>query len=185
MTHWTGWDALNCLNQSKVTWSWCEMWNTGQANFYPNHALKHIMPVTIEPISQSQPYLTIHYTYEERLEGLSWYEMSRSVNTHTILVWNVGTMHQNFHHPRLKSRSVVTVVEDEFQSPPSPTIHHTYNDTLEGLGCCELPESVQSHLILVWKVYYRPSQLLPQSRPKTHCGSHIRAHNSISPISNH
>ena len=137
------------------------------------------------PIYQSQPCLTIHYTYEERLTKLSWYEMSRAVHSHTILVWNVGTMQQNFHHPWLKSRGVMTVMDGEFQSPPSPTIHYTYNDTLDGLGCLELPESVQSYLILMWKVEYRPSQLLPQSRPETHHASHNRAHKSISTMSNH
>ena len=47
---------------------------------------------------------------------------------------------QNFHHRWLKSQGVVMVVGCQFQSPPSLTIHYTYIDTLEGLGCCELPE---------------------------------------------
>eukprot|EP00956_Cyclotella_meneghiniana_P010570 scaffold14663_cov17-Cyclotella_meneghiniana.AAC.1 len=29
---------------------------------------------------------------------------------------------------------------DGFQSQPCTSIHHTYNDTLEWLGCCEMPE---------------------------------------------
>ena len=37
------------------------------------------------------------------------------------------------------------VVENEFQSQPSPIIHYTYNKILEGLRCCELPKSVQTH----------------------------------------
>ena len=44
---------------------------------------------------------------------------------------------------------VVTVLEDEFQSLPSPIIHYTYNDTLEGLGCCEMAELIQTYSILV------------------------------------
>ena len=70
-----------------------------------------------------------------------------------------GLWYRNFHHPWLKSRGVVTVLEDEFQSPPSPTIHYTHNDILEGLGCCELPESVSTHTIWVRKVSTAPSQI--------------------------
>ena len=32
------------------------------------------------------------------------------------------------------------------------TIYHTYDETLGGSSCCEMLESVQSHLILVCKV---------------------------------
>ena len=52
-------------------------------------------------------------------------------------------------HPQLKSRGAVMVVDDEFKSQPCKTIHYTYNETLEGLRCCELPELVQTHSILV------------------------------------
>ena len=45
------------------------------------------------------------------------------------------------------------------QSPPSPTIHYTYNDILEWLRCCELPESVSTHTIWVRKVSTAPSQI--------------------------
>ena len=40
------------------------------------------------------------------------------------------------------------VVEYEFKSQPCTTIYYTYNQTLEGLRCCELPEPVQTHAIL-------------------------------------
>ena len=91
--------------------------------------------VTISaPIYQSQPCLTIHHTNEERLEGLRCCEMSESVCTRSMLVWNIGAWYRNFHHLWLKSRGVVMVIHDEFQSPPSPIIHYTYNDILEGLG---------------------------------------------------
>ena len=55
----------------------------------------------------------------------------------------------------------MTVVEDEFESPPSPTIYYTYNDTLEGLGCCELHESVSAHTIWVPKVRMGQAKLVP------------------------
>ena len=41
------------------------------------------------------------------------------------------------------------VVGDELKSQPYITIHYTYNEALEGVGCCELPKSVQTHSILV------------------------------------
>ena len=44
------------------------------------------------------------------------------------------------------------VVGDEFQSPPFPTVHYTFDDTLEGLGCCEMTESVGTHSIWMQKV---------------------------------
>ena len=41
------------------------------------------------------------------------------------------------------------VMDDEPKSQPCKTIHYTYNQALEGLGCCELPQPVQNHTILV------------------------------------
>ena len=58
----------------------------------------------------------------------------------------------NCHHRQLKSLGVVVVIHDEFKSQACLTIHHTYNETLKGLRCCELPKSVQTQSILVWKV---------------------------------
>ena len=55
----------------------------------------------------------------------------------------------------------MTVVEDEFQSPPSPNIHYTYNGILEGLGCCELPESVSTHTIWIRKVSMDQAKFVP------------------------
>ena len=86
MRHCFGWDAVNGLNQSKVTQSLCEKWNTGQANFYPNHDPKHIVVITLEPTTQSQPSLTIYYTNNGRLEGLRCCEIPESVQKHYILV---------------------------------------------------------------------------------------------------
>ena len=111
--------------------------------------------------------------------------MAESVCTRSILVWNVGAMHQNFHHLWLKSRGVVTFVNDEFQSPPSPTIHDTYNETLEGLGCCEMAESVSTHTIWVWKVSMGQPKFVPSQSSKIGCGDHFSAHMPISTMSNH
>ena len=55
---------------------------------------------------------------------------------------------QNRHHPRVKSWGVVMVMDVEVKSQPCTTIPYTYNKALEGLGCCELPEPVQTHTIL-------------------------------------
>ena len=86
------------------------------------------------------------------MEGLSGYEMADSVSTCSNFVQNVGTPSQNFHHPRLKSWSVVMVVGDEFQSQPCLSIQHTNGETLDRLRCCELPESVSTHSIWMTKV---------------------------------
>ena len=86
---------------------------------------------------------------------------------------------------RLKSRGVVSVVEDEFQSPPSPTIHYTCNDTLEGLRYCELPESVSTHTIWVQKVGLGKAKFVPTHKQKIGCGKDFSAHTPISTMSNH
>ena len=79
----------------------------------------------------------------------------------------------------------MTVVEDEFQSPPSPTIHYTYNDTLEGLGCCELHESVSAHTIWVPKVRMGQAKLYPLMSWKIGCDDqHFSSHIPISTMSN-
>ena len=77
------------------------------------------------------------------------------------------------------------VVGDEFQSPPFPTVHYTFDDTLEGLRCCELPESVSTHSIWVQKVGLGQVKLVPTHDQKTGCGDHFRAHTPISTLYNH
>ena len=79
----------------------------------------------------------------------------------------------------------MTVVEGEFQSPPSPTIHYTYNDTLEGLGCCELPESASNHTIWVRKVGLGQAKFVPTHDQKIGCGEDFSAHTPILTMSNH
>ena len=115
----------------------------------------HVVVTIIEPTQQSPPHPTIHYTYNEMLEGLRCCDILESIQKHTILVWNVGYRSKNCHQPLLKSRSVVMVIHDELKSEPCVTIHSTYNKILEGLRCCELPQSVQTYWILGWKVENR------------------------------
>ena len=152
MRYWKGWDAVNWPNQSKHTESLGEKWRTAKQTLTPPVTGKHVVVTTLEPTQQSPPHPTIHYTFNEMLEGLRCCEILESIRKHTILVWNVGAWIQNRHHPRLKSRGVVMVIHVWFKSPPCSTIHYSCNETLKGLRCCELPESVQSHSILVWKV---------------------------------
>eukprot|EP00956_Cyclotella_meneghiniana_P002113 scaffold2388_cov57-Cyclotella_meneghiniana.AAC.9 len=56
---------------------------------------------------------------------------------------------------------------------------------MEGLGCCELPKSVQTHSILMLKVDKGQANFDPTSDWKTRCGDHHRAHIPISTFSNH
>ena len=85
-------------------------------NLYPLATRKQVVVAILEPIYQSEPCITIHYTYNERLDGLSWYEMAEWVCTRSNLVWKLGawSLNLNCHHPRLKSWGVVMVVEGEF-----------------------------------------------------------------------
>ena len=56
---------------------------------------------------------------------------------------------------------------------------------MEGLGCCELPKSVQTHSILMWKVDKGQANFDPTRDWKTRCGDHHRAHIPISTFSSH
>ena len=87
--------------------------------------------------------------------------------------------------PTLKSWSVVMVVGYEFQSQPCLTIQHTNGERLEGLRCCELPESVSTHSIWVRKVGLGQAKFVPTHDQKTGCGDHFRAHTPISTLYNH
>ena len=116
---------------------------------------KHVVVTIIEHIYQSQCSQTIHYTYDETLEGLRCCEILDSIKTCSILVRSVGYCSRNCHHPQLKSQGVALVIHDELKPQPCITIHYTNGGEMEGLRCCELPESVQNHSILVSKVEYR------------------------------
>ena len=121
--HWKGWADVNGPNQSKLTQSWCEKQKRVKPTLTPPVTEKHFVVTILEPIYQSQHSLTIHYTYNETLEGLRCCELLESIQTYSILVWNVGYWIHDCHHPRLKNRGVVMVVDDEFKSQPYLTIH--------------------------------------------------------------
>ena len=146
---------------------------------------KQVAVTTIEHIYQSQASPTNHYTYNDMLEGLRCCEIVESIQTYSILVLNIGFYWSQNCHPGLKSRGVVMVVDkNEFKSQPCTTIHDTYNEQLERLRCCELPKSVQTHTILVWKVDKGQIRFVPTHDPKTCCGDHFRAHIPTSAFSN-
>ena len=153
----------------------------GQVNFDPTQDWKtrcgdHFRPhAAISTFSNHSLYFKLDVGRVEML----WYSWTN--HTYTILVWKVGYWSLSCRHPRLKSQGVVMVVDDEFKSQPCKTIHYTYNETLEGLRCCELPESVQTHSILVWKVGKGQAISDPTHDWKTRCGDHCRPHRAISP----
>ena len=183
--HWKGWADVNGPNQSKLTQSWCEKQTRAKPTLTPPVTEKHFVVTILEPIYQSQHSLTIHYTYNETLEGLRCCELLESIQTYSILVWNVGYWIHDCHHPRLKNRGVVMVVDDEFKSQPYLTIHCTNGETLKGLSWCEWPESVQTHAILVWKADKGQANFDPTRDWKAFCGDHFGAHIPISAFSYH
>ena len=122
---------------------------SGQANLNPYINPEHVVVIILEPRYQSQPSPTIHHSNNETWEGSSCYEILKPTQSYSILVWNVGAFYWNWHHPLVKSQGVMMVIHDGFKSQHCSTIHYTYNETLEGLGCCGLPESVHIHFILV------------------------------------
>eukprot|EP00956_Cyclotella_meneghiniana_P028891 scaffold68509_cov48-Cyclotella_meneghiniana.AAC.1 len=77
------------------------------------------------------------------------------------------------------------VVDDEFKSQPRITIHYTYGERMEGLRCCELTKSVQTHSILVSKVENRQDNFDPTRDWKPPSGDHNRAHIPFSTLQNH
>ena len=85
----------------------------------------------------------------------------------------------------LKSQGAVMSIHNEFQSQPCMTIHYTYNETLEGSSCCEMLESIQTCLILVWKVGVDLATFVPTHDSKTVCGDHIRQSIPFSTLPNH
>ena len=145
-------------------WSWCEWPESTQPDWILVQILKawisncHHLWLKIQGVVRivgkgfkSEPCVTIHSTYNKILEGLRCCDILESIQKYTILVWNVGYRSENCHQPLLKSRGVVMVIHDELKSEPCVTIHSTYNKILEGLRCCELPQSVhQSKLTESW-----------------------------------
>ena len=97
MRHWEGWDAVNCLNQSKITQSWCQKkWISAKPTLTPPAPQKHVVVTIIEHIYQPQSSPTIHYTCNEKLEGLRCCELLGPIQTHTILEWKVDECKANF-----------------------------------------------------------------------------------------
>ena len=77
------------------------------------------------------------------------------------------------------------VVEDEFHSKPCLTIQYTNGERLEGLRCCELPESVRTHSLWVRKMGLGQAKFVPAHDQKIGWDKHFRAHIPISTLSNH
>ena len=77
---------------------------TTSHQIYPHPTLKSQLVVSIvDNDIQSQPCLIIHYTPDETLEWSSCCQIGAGSLTHTTLAWKVGTSHQNYPHPTLKS----------------------------------------------------------------------------------
>ena len=182
-------ERLRCCELSaaaKLTQSWYQKWTRAiKPTLTPSMTEKHTAVTISEHIYQSQCSQTIHYTYDETLEGLRCCEILESIQTYSILVWNVGASYQNRHHPWLKSQGVALIVDDEFKSQPCKTIQYTYGQRMEGLRCCGLPETVQTHSILLWKVENRHDNFDPTYDWKTRWSDHHRNHIPISTFSNH
>ena len=87
--------------------------------------------------------------------------------------------------PVTEKHVVVTILEPTQQSPPSPTIHYTYNKILEGLKCCEMTESVCTHSMLVWKDGGLLPKFSPSAAQKPQCCVGGWGWITISTFSNH
>ena len=99
--------------------------------------------MVVEDEFKSQPCKTISYTIGERMEGLRCCDLLGPVSTHTILVRKVDRYAGPTLTPtRTPKHVVVTMLGPTYQSQPSPTIHITYDDRLEGLRYYEMAESV-------------------------------------------
>ena len=185
---WKGWADVNvqCPESVQRHSIWVGKGGMGQAKFVPTHYSKigcsdHFIDQI--PISTLSDH-SLYYLWEIGRVKLIW---NGWISPYTL---NLGvkcryTQSRNFHHLFwLKSRGVMTVVEYEFQSPPSQIIHYAYGDTLEGLGCCELHESVSTHTIWVRKVSMGQAKFVPSQSWKIGCGDHFSAHIPISTMSN-
>ena len=74
---------------------------------------------------------------------------------------------------------------NEFQSQPCPTTHCTYNEMLEGSRCCEMLESVQTHLIMKQKVGVDLATFASAADSKTGCGDNHKEWTPISTLCSH
>ena len=80
--------------------------------------------MVVEDEFHSKPCLTIQYTNGERLEGLGCCELPESVRTHSLWVRKMG----------LGQEFGISILEPIYQSQPCLTIHHTYNERLDGMS---------------------------------------------------
>ena len=80
---------------------------------------------------------------------------------------------------------MLRVVDDEFQSQPCLTIYYTNGEILEGLSWYELPDLVQSHSILVWKVDMGQANFDLTHDSKPRCGDCFMEWIPISTFSDH
>ena len=87
MRYWKGQAAVNCLNQSTHSQSWCELCVNILPHLSPLLTQKKLAETIVDPKFQSPPCLTISYTYDdETFEGPNCCELLESVQTHMILV---------------------------------------------------------------------------------------------------
>ena len=99
---------------------------------------------------KSQPYITIHCTYGDRMKGLRYCELPKSVQTNYHSWCEKWTRAKpTLTPPAPQKHVVVTIIEPIYQPQPSPTIHHTYNEKLEMRRCYEILQSIQTCSILV------------------------------------
>ena len=84
---------------------------------------------------QSQPCMTIYYTYIETLEGWSCGEVLEPVQTHLILVQKWVSIWPHLSPLMTQRQVMVTIIDNQLQSQPCQTIHYTYDETLEGSSC--------------------------------------------------
>ena len=64
-------EELKCCEWPKsVTQSQCEKWTWAKPILTSPMPLIHVVVTIIEHTYQSQPFLTIHYTYDDTLDGL-------------------------------------------------------------------------------------------------------------------
>ena len=133
----------------------------------------------------SEPCTTIHYTPHMTLEQSICCEMVVRIHTHTILVLKMATQRVRFPLPHLKSKSEVTIVDNEFQSDPYTTIHFTHNETLKQSCWCEMVARMQTHSPGFWLAggdnYY--SRNPPTFHTKIVCFGLIKEYHSISTLS--
>ena len=97
--------------------------------------------------------------------------------------WNTG---QAYFNPTSDLKHVVVIIfEPRYKSHPSPTIHNTCNEMLEGSSCCEILESIQKILHLGVQCRGLEPKLSPLSNQKPRCGDAYTWWSQISTLHDH